>query len=103
MPNHPEFRRSAQDLPEPTPIFAQRLVQKCHIVLPDTPKPIGAIFYEGFFYSYVRFYTDTEAARRGAQRSAEHGNKVVLTRVPKGLVLWVLEPDARPSNKSFAR
>lgn len=81
---------------EPTPIFAQKLVDRCHISIPDTPKPMSAVFYEGHYYSYVRFFPSVEIARQKAGLMTQRGNSVILTRVPKGLVLWVLEPDAKP-------
>jgi|GEM_PF-2176950 len=77
------------------PILDQKLVINCHIYLPDTPKAVSAICYNGDYYSYVRLYTDPEAAQRGVDRLLSLGNSVVLTQVRKGLVLWVLEPDAR--------
>lgn len=81
---------------EPTPIFAQKIVDRCHVTLPGTPKPTSAIFYEGQYYAYVRFFPTVETARQKAQLMSQRGNTVILTRVPKGLVLWVLEPDAQP-------
>jgi hypothetical protein len=67
----------------------------CHINLPGLSKPVGAIAYSGKLYSCVRLYSDRESAQRGAQRLIERGNSVLLTQVPKGLVLWVSEPDAQ--------
>lgn len=84
---------------EPTPIFAQKLVDRCHVLLPDVPRPTSAICYEGQFYTYVKFFPTVETARQKAELMAHRGNTVVLTRVPKGLVLWVLEPDAQPVQK----
>ncbi|WP_421656809.1 hypothetical protein [Leptothermofonsia sp. ETS-13] len=77
-------------------ILDRKLVKTCHITLPDTPKPVGAIAYNDKLFSYVKFYPTLEAAQRASERMIKHGNMVVLTRVPKGLVLWVLEPDAQP-------
>ncbi|HEY9647346.1 MAG TPA: hypothetical protein V6C88_13295 [Chroococcidiopsis sp.] len=79
---------------ELVPVFLQKLVKRCHITLPDSHDPIGAVAYDGGYYAYVRFFPSLETAQRGAQRLIEKGRKVVLTRVPKGLVLWVHEPDA---------
>jgi hypothetical protein len=84
---------------EPTPIFSQKLVDRCHILLPDTPKPTSAIHYEGQYYAYVKFFPTVEIARQKADLMAQRGNTVLLTRVPKGLVLWVHEPDARLASK----
>lgn len=103
MPDSTEAQLQSQFPPEPIPIFAQKLVQKCHVVLPDSPKPISAIYYEGLFYAFVRFYSAQDAAKRGAVRLTERGNKVLLTRVPKGLVLWVHEPDAKLARKPLVR
>lgn len=79
----------------PCPIIDQRLVINCHIRLPDTPKAVSAVCYNGDYYSYVRLYPTVEAAKRGVDRSMTLGNTVILTQVRKGFVLWVLEPDAR--------
>jgi hypothetical protein len=73
----------------------QSAVKTCHISLSDLPKPVGAIVHNNRFYSYVKFYLTPEAAQRGVERMIKLGNVVVLTQVPKGLVLWVLEPDAQ--------
>lgn len=81
--------------PTPTPIVDRRLVRTCHITLPDTPKPISAIAYNNKLFSYVKFYPTLEAAQRASARMIKHGNQAVLTQVPRGLVLWVLEPDAQ--------
>lgn len=81
---------------ESTPIFVQKLVDRCHILLPDESKPTSAIYYDGQFYAYVKFFSTMEAAHQKAELMTKRGNSVILTRVSKGLVLWVLEPDARP-------
>lgn len=83
----------------PAPIFSQKLVERCHVILPDTIEPIGAIAYEGHYYAYVKFFSTVESAQRGAERLIEKGNAVILTRIPKGLVLWVYEPDAKLARK----
>lgn len=70
-------------------------VKNCHIVLPDLPKPVAAIAYDSKFYSYVRFYSEMEAAQRAAARLIMRGNEVILTQVQRGLILWVFEPDAQ--------
>lgn len=80
---------------EPTPIFSQKLVDRCHIVLPDSPDPTGAIHYDGRYYAYVKFFPTVEIARQKADLLSQRGRLVLLTRVAKGLVLWVHEPDAR--------
>jgi hypothetical protein len=83
-------------MPKPTSIIVdRRSVKTCHIYLPNEPKPISAIAYNGHLYGYVRFYADLDAAQRAADRLVQRGNAAVLTKTVKGLVLWVIEPDAR--------
>ena len=76
-------------------VFPQKEVKRCHVLLPDMPHPSGAIAIQGRFYIYVKFFSTEEAAQRAAQRLSEKGNPVILTQVPKGLVLWVYEPEAK--------
>ncbi|MBW4518324.1 MAG: hypothetical protein KME16_01140 [Scytolyngbya sp. HA4215-MV1] len=84
-------------------ILRQKVVKRCHIWLPDTPRPVSAVFYSGQFYGYVKFFPTLESAKKGAGRLVERGNKVILTQASKGLVLWVLEQDARLVTKSLLR
>jgi hypothetical protein len=81
------------------PIFAQRAVERCHVILPDTPDPTGAICYEGQYYVYVKFFPTLEVANQKAALLTQRGNTVLLTRIPKGLVLWALELEAQPAPK----
>jgi len=78
-----------------TPIFSQKAVERCHIVLPDTPQPTSAICYDRQYYAYVKFFATVETAQHKANLMTQRGRTVLLTRVPKGLVLWVLEVDAK--------
>jgi hypothetical protein len=80
-------------------VLDQRTVTRCHATLPDVSKPVGAILYQNRIYTYVKFFADQAAAFRGANRMLHKGNTVVLTEVPKGLVLWVYEPEAQQANK----
>lgn len=91
----PNYSGSNWNAPDSAPVFAQKLVDRCHVLLPDESKPTSAICYEGQFYAYVRFFPTLEAARQKAELVMKRGNAAILTRVPKGVVLWVLEPDAQ--------
>ncbi|MDX2241705.1 MAG: hypothetical protein NW224_13555 [Leptolyngbyaceae cyanobacterium bins.302] len=89
---------SMSQAPSPTlsiPILNGKAVKSCHIVVPDLPKPVGAIAYEGRFYSYFRCYEDTASVQRVATRLIARGDQVLLTQVRRGLVLWVFEPEAQ--------
>ena len=83
-------------------VLEQRNLQCCHVCLPDTSKPTSAIAYDGHFYCYVRFFSTLEAAQRGMERLQTRGNQVILTKVLKGFVLWVLEPDAQLAIKEIS-
>ncbi len=86
----PEFAPAAISIP----ILQGKSVKNCHITAPDLPKPVAAIFYEGKLYSYFRRYDDVDAVQRAATRLIARGDLVLLTRVRRGLVLWVFEPEA---------
>jgi hypothetical protein len=88
---------------EPTPIFSQKAVERCHVVLPTVPEPVSAICYEGEYYVYVKFFPTAEIAQQKAGLMKQRGNSVLLTRIPKGLVLWVLESDAKLIQKRDKR
>jgi len=84
-------------------LVAQKSIDRCHVTLPDTTTPTSAILHNGDFYIYVKFFSTLESAHRAANRLIERGNAVMLTRIPKGLVLWVLEPEAQLAKKSPTR
>jgi hypothetical protein len=56
---------------------------------------VSAIQYQDRFYSYLKFYPTVEPAQRAAKRLIVKGEAVILTQIPKGLILWVFEPDAQ--------
>jgi hypothetical protein len=77
------------------PILMQKVMDRCHVALPGTAKPTSAIAFEEKFYVYVKFFVSDAIARQKAEMMVSRGNQVVLTRVPKGMVLWVQESDAQ--------
>ncbi|MEL6222552.1 MAG: hypothetical protein AAFR31_07925 [Cyanobacteria bacterium J06627_8] len=77
------------------PVFAQKALDRCHIVFPDCDQPTSAIVYEQQYYAYTKFFTNSIKAQNTARRLIEKGKKVVLTRVRKGFVLWLYEPEAQ--------
>jgi hypothetical protein len=76
-------------------LLSRNDVRTCHIILPEDPKPISAIRYQNRFYSYLKFFPRTEPAQQAARRLIIKGERVILTQIPKGLILWVFEPDAQ--------
>ncbi|NEQ96555.1 MAG: hypothetical protein F6K30_07505 [Cyanothece sp. SIO2G6] len=83
---------------EPTPVLPISGVKRCHILLPDTPKPIGGVAYGDQYYSYVMAYAEEAAAQRGAARLVSKGEKVLLTTNARQLILWVMEPNAQKAD-----
>jgi hypothetical protein len=81
------------------PIVMQRVTDRCHVVLPGTAKPTSAITFDDKFYIFVKFFPSDAIARQKADLMVSRGNQVVLTRVPKGLVLWTFEADAELVNR----
>ncbi|MCY7284255.1 MAG: hypothetical protein LH679_12630 [Cyanobacteria bacterium CAN_BIN43] len=81
------------------PIVMQKVTDRCHVVLPGTAKPTSAITFDDKFYIFVKFFASDAVARQKADLMVSRGNQVVLTRVPKGLVLWTLEADAELVNR----
>ena len=81
------------------PIIMQKVTDRCHVVLPGTAKPMSAITFDDKFYIFVKFFPSDAVARQKADLMVSRGNQVVLTRVPKGLVLWTLESDAELVNR----
>ncbi|MGK7891598.1 MAG: hypothetical protein AB4042_19895 [Leptolyngbyaceae cyanobacterium] len=77
------------------PTLPMKEVTRCHVQLPDMPKPVGAVIHHDSYYSYVMAYADEAAAHRGARRLKQKGNKVLLTTTPRRLILWVQEPEAQ--------
>jgi hypothetical protein len=85
------------------PILMQKVTDRCHVALPGTAKPTSAIAFEDKLFVYVKFFISETTARQKAEMMVGRGNQVVLTRVPKGMVLWVLEPDAELVNRRVTR
>ncbi len=77
------------------PILDSTKPNKCHIQVPDFVRPISAIYHQGKFYGYARVFPSVDSAERVAERLTQQGTEFIFTKVKKGLVLWVLEPDAR--------
>jgi hypothetical protein len=85
------------------PILMQKVTDRCHVILPGTSRPTSAIALDDRFYVYVKFFASDATARQKAQMVASRGNQPILTRVPKGMVLWVLEPDAQLVKRRLPR
>jgi len=69
--------------------------RSCHIVLSDTGERMPAIQFEGEYYSFFRSVTDKQRALELASKLQNRGHSAVVTKTPKGFVVWAYEPNAR--------
>jgi hypothetical protein len=70
----------------------------CHVVLSDTGERLPAIQFDGNYYSLFRSVTEKQRALELSRKLQNRGDSVVITKTPKGFVIWVLEPTANPVN-----
>lgn len=68
--------------------------QMCHVDLPDHPRPVAAIAYNGHYYSLFKARQPLGEAQAMAERLYDQNEQVVMTELPTGYAVWVLEPDA---------
>ncbi len=80
----------------PLVILSPKSVSFCHVSIPDHSRPCSALRYQDHYYLFVRVFADRAKAQEVAKRLTTKGDAVVLTELPKGYGLWVLEPTAQP-------
>ncbi|MDG2615682.1 hypothetical protein P7L53_05430 [Thermoleptolyngbya sichuanensis XZ-Cy5] len=69
--------------------------RSCHIVLPDSNERTAAIALAGEYYSFFRVEKSEARAQSICAKLMQRGHQPVITRVPKGFVVWTLEPNAQ--------
>jgi hypothetical protein len=67
----------------------------CHIQTADSAQRLAAICVDEAYYSFFRATAEQQTALKLAARLQQRGDRVVLTKLPKGYGVWVLEPDAQ--------
>lgn len=81
----------------PTKIIDSReLYRSCHVWLPNWGERVSAIFVDRAYYSFFRAVRDAEEALVLTAKFGRKGNPTVITKIPKGYAIWVIEPDASP-------
>lgn len=65
----------------------------CHIQVTETDNPLPAIEFQQQHYYFLRVVGDEHRALHLSNKLAAKGDKVLVTAIPKGYSLWVLEPD----------
>lgn len=76
--------------------------RSCHIVLPDSNERTAAIAFAGEYYSFFRVEKSEARAQSICAKLIQRGHRPVITRVPKGFVVWTLEPNAQIAPKAAA-
>jgi hypothetical protein len=69
----------------------------CHIRVSDSERCLAAIFFNRAYYSFFKFEKDPNRASQIATRLNRRGDTSVITETPKGYAIWILEPEAKPS------
>lgn len=70
--------------------------RSCHVHTPDDRQPLAAIEVGGQYYSFFRAESSEDRAVEVAIKLQYRGDVTVITRIPKGFSIWVLEPEAQP-------
>ncbi|WP_199333766.1 hypothetical protein [Oculatella sp. FACHB-28] len=65
--------------------------------MPDSERYLAAIFFDQAYYSFFKFEKDQNRASQVANRLNHRGDTSVITQTPKGYAIWILEPEAKPS------
>jgi hypothetical protein len=71
--------------------------RSCHIVLNDTGERMPAIQFDGEYYSFFRSVPDKQRALELGSKLQNRGHAAVITKTPKGFVVWAYEQSARPA------
>lgn len=77
-------------------LISRRQYQTCHIRVPDLEQHLSAIQAGAEFYSFYKVFPDPKKLINVICKLAYHGDRMALTRSPKGYTLWVQEPEAKP-------
>jgi hypothetical protein len=75
----------------------RRRYHTCFIELPGEEKPVAAIEVIGKYYSYARFSPTEDKAFETTLRLLDKNRLSMITKIPKGYVVWMLEPEAKLS------
>lgn len=70
--------------------------RSCYVTLADEAKPIAAIEYQDAYFSFFKTVADRSRAEQLAAKLLNKGNSLVMVEIPRGVSLWIHEPDAQP-------
>mgnify|MGYP001806200612 CR=1 FL=1 len=92
----PQLNAQETDIGSTKIIDSRELYRSCHVWLPDWKERIAAICVDKEYYSLFRAVKDAEETLALVTKLGKKGNKTVITKIPKGYVIWVIEPEAIP-------
>ncbi|OUC15095.1 MAG: hypothetical protein B0A82_08765 [Alkalinema sp. CACIAM 70d] len=70
--------------------------RNCYITLVDEAKPIAAIEYQDAYFSFFKTVADRARADQLVAKLLTKGNSLVMVEIPRGVSLWIYEPEAQP-------
>lgn len=76
-------------------LISRRQYRTCHINVPDLEQHLSAIQTGNDFYSFYKVFSDPQKLIHLICKLGNRGDRMALTRSPKGYTLWVSEPDAK--------
>jgi hypothetical protein len=71
----------------------------CHITVSDVDGKLPAIELDKQYFYFFKVVEDLQRASSLSAKLEKQGDRVVITNIPKGIALWVLEPNAQPVPK----
>jgi hypothetical protein len=92
----PQLNPPETDIGSTKIIDSRELYRPCHVWLPNWKERIAAICVDKEYYSLFRAVKDAEETLTLVTKLGRKGNKTVITKVPKGYVIWVIETEAIP-------
>ncbi len=93
---HSSFSAASQmpDQPLYKVLGSRSHYRSCHIQVPDESDRLAAIQVGDQYYSFFKVVKERQKTLQMAARLVYKGDKVVITHVSKGDVIWILEPNA---------
>ncbi len=85
---------------EHKPFLRKGDYKTCHIQLLDTQERVAAIALGSKLYSYFTAITVREKALKVLGKLEARGDDAVITQTSKAFILWTLEEEAVPLNKT---
>lgn len=79
-------------------LTSQSQYSKHYVRLPGLDRAVLAVLFEGCFYSLFKTSQDIKQLAQIVKKISQRGDKTVVTRMPQGYGVWILEPDARLAN-----